>query len=161
MEEGYLGRSSAYDSKRDSKSAHPLYRCHSIEAATTAKGVGGPLGRPLRSLGLDGFFESPTIVTFSTENKHVSMRAMSLRAQQVGDREMGIGDGREGWTNSTGFLRLRTRPSREHSRPSTSADGVCSATPDSMSCGPTWGEPRGKASLKRERNMTMNCGTWD
>ena len=96
MEEGYLGRSSAYDSERGSTTAHPLFRCHGIEAATTVKGIGGPLGGPLRPLGLDGFFESPTIVTFSTENNHVSMRAMLLRAERVGDRETGIGSGREG-----------------------------------------------------------------
>lgn len=96
MKEGYLRRSSAYDSERDSKTAHPLFWCHGIEAATAAKGIGGPLGGPLRPLGLDGFFESPTIVTFPIESNHVSMRAVSLRAERVGDREMGIGSGREG-----------------------------------------------------------------
>jgi hypothetical protein len=123
--------------RRGCKITHPLFRRHGIEVATAAEGIAGPFGGPLRLLGLDGFFESPTIVAFPTEHDRVSMRAISLRVVLFGDWEMGIESGRKGRTNSTGFLRLRTRPSKAHSRPSTSADGGPSATPNSISCGPT------------------------
>lgn len=64
---------------------HPLFRCHGIEAATAAERIAGPFSGPLRLLGLDGFFESSAIVTFPTEQAHVSMRTMRMCMEQVGD----------------------------------------------------------------------------
>jgi hypothetical protein len=138
---------------------YALQRRHRQEASPATKGVcAAPCPWPLRLLGLDALFESTAIVTFSVEQSDVS-RLSPMAALHLCDRtpdDLGLW---WSYTDSTGFLRLSTRPSRAQSKPSTSAEGVSSAAPNSRSWGPRCGAPRGKASLNRERNMTMNYGT--
>lgn len=65
----------------------------------------------------------------------------------------------KGYTYSGGFFLFSARPSIAHSKCDTSGLGVESTTPRSISCGPRLGSLAGMASVKRERNMTMNCRT--
>lgn len=64
-----------------------------------------------------------------------------------------------GWaqTYSTGFFLFSTSASSAQSNCSTCGVGVESTTPLSISCGPKCDSLEGRTSLKRERNMTMNC----
>lgn len=63
----------------------------------------------------------------------------------------------KGYTYSGGFFLFSASPSIAHSKWDTSGLGVVSTTPRSISCGPRLESLAGMTSLKRERNITMNC----
>lgn len=86
----------------------------------------------------------------------VSHPACSQLGQGCASGSLCAGSG-TGWRPySTSFLRFNTSPSNAHSNRSIYSPGGDSSTPFSMSWGPRCGTPRGKASWKRARNMTMN-----
>lgn len=141
--------------------AYPFLRRHGRKATPTTEGV-LPLPRlgPLRVVGLYSFLEgprkviSPIYATYRISHPYCSQLATGGQKRASLEAPRNIGHGLQSY--STSFLRFKTSPSNAHSNRSMNSPGGDSTTPLSISCGPRCGTPRGKASWKRARNVTMN-----